>query len=89
MVLLHDIDHYSDQLFCYFQDKTVRLWNIEDAEMIPMVMEKKKAIGMKVFKAREWSIIARGLYRKIYHYDGVVSSAMAKCLRSNRGRPIV
>ena len=36
----------------FHQDTTVRLWNIENADQIPMVMERKKAIGLKVFKVR-------------------------------------
>jgi hypothetical protein len=30
------------------QDKTLRLWNLENTENIPMVMEKRKAMGIRV-----------------------------------------
>ena len=33
-----------------FQDKTVRLWNVEDSDNIPVVLENKKSIGLKVLK---------------------------------------
>lgn len=33
-----------------FQDNTVRLWNIEDSDKIPVVLEKKRAIGIKIIK---------------------------------------
>lgn len=34
----------------YLQDKTVRMWNIEESDKIPIVMENKKAQGLKIIK---------------------------------------
>jgi hypothetical protein len=43
-----------DVQFVKFQDCTVRLWNIEDSDKIPIVLEKKKAIGVKITKVSHW-----------------------------------
>ncbi|XP_006814155.1 uncharacterized protein LOC102806393 [Saccoglossus kowalevskii] len=32
------------------RDKTVRLWNIEDSDNIPLVMENKRSMGLKIVK---------------------------------------
>lgn len=36
-------------LFCC-QDMTLRLWNISEADQIPIVLENKKTVGVKVIK---------------------------------------
>lgn len=35
-----------------FQDGTVRLWNIENAEKLPVVMENRLALGSKLLHVR-------------------------------------
>lgn len=35
-------------LFTLFQDSSMRLWNIEEIDKIPLVSENKKAMGLKV-----------------------------------------
>ncbi|XP_033754028.1 WD repeat-containing protein 88-like [Pecten maximus] len=32
------------------KDTTIRIWNVEDSDKIPVVMERKKAIGLKIIK---------------------------------------
>ncbi len=32
----------------FLQDKTIRMWNIEKADAIPMVMETKKLTGLRL-----------------------------------------
>ena len=33
-----------------FQDSTVRMWNVEDTDQIPLVMENRRAGGLRVAK---------------------------------------
>ena len=38
-------------VFCNtLQDSTVRMWNIEESDKIPIVLENKRAQGLKVTK---------------------------------------
>ncbi|XP_005093569.1 WD repeat-containing protein 88 [Aplysia californica] len=49
---INDICFSEDQdwLLSCSKDKTVRLWNIADSDKIPIVLENKKAQGVKVIK---------------------------------------
>ena len=38
------------------KDKTIRLWNIENSDSIPSVMENKRSMGLKIVKVRSWLI---------------------------------
>lgn len=49
---VEDVAFSQDQkwLMSCARDNTVRLWNIEDSDKIPVVLEKKRAIGIKIIK---------------------------------------
>ncbi|XP_060599934.1 WD repeat-containing protein 88-like [Ruditapes philippinarum] len=49
---VEDVCFSQDQswLMSCARDCTVRLWNIEDSDKIPIVLEKKRAIGVKITK---------------------------------------
>ncbi|KAK3592529.1 hypothetical protein CHS0354_039876 [Potamilus streckersoni] len=34
------------------KDHTIRMWNIEDSDKIPVVLEKRKAVGLKIIKCQ-------------------------------------
>ena len=42
----------GSNIFLLFQDKTVRLWNIEESDKIPVVLEHRRAIGLKISKVQ-------------------------------------
>lgn len=52
---IEDVCFSQDQrwLLSCARDCTVRLWNIEDSDKIPIVLEKKKAIGVKITKCEK------------------------------------
>lgn len=52
---VEDVAFSQDQkwLMSCARDCTVRLWNIEDSDKIPVVLEKKRAIGIKIIKCEK------------------------------------
>ncbi|XP_036995017.2 WD repeat-containing protein 88 [Artibeus jamaicensis] len=56
------------------KDKTMRLWNIEDIDSIPLVMEYKKALGLKVKQCEECD-------RPFSNYENdIFSEIVTKCV---------
>lgn len=52
---VEDVCFSQDQkwIMSVARDNTVRLWNIEDSDKIPIVLEKKKAVGVKITKCEK------------------------------------
>ncbi|XP_052230861.1 WD repeat-containing protein 88-like isoform X2 [Dreissena polymorpha] len=52
---VEDVCFSQDQrwLMSCARDQTVRLWNIEDSDKIPIVLEKKRAVGVKIQKCEQ------------------------------------
>lgn len=49
---IEDVCFSSDQntvLSCS-KDRTIRIWNVEEADKLPVVLERRKAIGLKIIK---------------------------------------
>lgn len=49
---VEDVCYSQDQkwLMSCSKDESVRLWNIEESDKIPVVLENRKSIGLKIFK---------------------------------------
>ncbi|XP_054444776.1 WD repeat-containing protein 88 [Pteronotus mesoamericanus] len=56
------------------KDRTMRLWNIEEIDKIPLVMEYKKALGLKVRQCEECD-------RPFFTYESdIFSEGVTKCV---------
>ncbi|KAL4235037.1 WD repeat-containing protein 88 [Mactra antiquata] len=70
---VEDVCFSQDQawLMSCARDCSVRLWNIEDSDKIPIVLEKKKAVGVKITKCEKcgkpFSMANSEDYRELTH----------------------
>ena len=72
--------------YFYFilQDGTVRLWNIEDSDKIPIVLEKRRAIGLKMAKVCSARICIKQEQR-IIRYIFILNMNVVIFVRSSSG----
>ena len=68
-VTLNGIQSNYYLLIFVFQDKTVRMWNIESSDDIPVVLEHRKNIGLRIVQVCEtfyclhfYTVVSRNIF---------------------------